>query len=472
MRFTKTRYNALLGLTVGLLILAALILGFLNTRLHARVKAVDLIGSTSQAVTVDQRVSIHFSQPMDRNSVSAALQVSPSTKFDLGWGINSLLVSFRDNLEADTKYTLTIADSAQDIYGTKLNSNFEFEFTTKLPTFVYAERNYLINQQPDKIVRTTISSQAETLFTGNDIEHFALNPNYLVVSQLTADKYSSLKLLDLSSRATSEIPLQNKQLTKVIFSPKRDEFVYVAQDVNVSDGVPIPTSGNRVYLYRIATRATEQINPQMTAEDVADLTFAPDGNALLYRGEDGTYYITDINSPTTLVMIGKHFATGGFNHTSDHIVFVDYDPLGTNGGEYPYINILNTNRDTISLTAGENFVVDPDFFHNSDKLVISEKYAELEGTKGLFQIVVLDATGKHESDFRVDSQSLELPKISQDDRYVLAEQYGNDELTNYQNMRSFVFQTKPYSAKLRIYDLQEKKFLDQTWNGVDGVWER
>jgi WD40 repeat protein len=468
----KNKYERLLAVTFAVLALAVLTLGFLNTQLRAHVRSVDIVGSQNQAAIAGQKITLHFNQPMDKNSVIAALQVNPATtKFDVGWGVNTLLISFRGSLESNTKYTLTIGDSAQDIYGTKLAGQFKYEFMTKVPSFIYAERNYLATQHADNIIRSSINGDKETLFSADDIDLFAANGKYLAVSINNPAGDSSLKLVNLSTKKVTDITLSNRRISKLVFSPTQDQFIYVAQEVSISDGVAIPTTPNMIYLYGIDTQETKNLDPQNTAQDVADLVFAPDGNSVLFRGDDGTYYLFDINNPDNLVMIGKHFATGGFNPNSDRIAFVDYDPLGT-GADYPYINVLNTNRENISVTKGENFVVDPQFFHNSNQMVISEKYQDLEGTKGMFKVVVLGDDGKPLLDFNQDNYSLELPKVSTDDRYVLVERYGQEELTNYQNMRSFVFQTKPYSATLVLYDLQQKKFLDQTWNGVDAVWEK
>lgn len=462
-RFNKILVGAFL---VAIFIAAVLAVLVDNTAPHVTGIAINR-SKLDQEVSVQKpSIDIYFSHPMDRKSVEDAVKVIPESVYTLNWGMNNLQINFTENLDLDTNYQVSISKDAKDTYGKQPTTDFKYSFQTESPKFTYLERNGL-QQQPDKVLTYDLkSASSKELYSELGIEYFARNDNYLVVSTLSAAKVSVLKLKNLAQNTVSEINIGVGQfrVTRLAFSPRYDQFAFVAQEVIERNGVAIPQASSYIYLYDIPSRQIKKFIPP----NILDVMFSPDGGSLLFRGDEAIYYLIDIQTDE-LIELERHFASGGFSREVNRIVFVDYDPVS--GRLYPNINIYNTNREVTSVTNGEQFVVDPEFFHRTEQVIFSEKSQDLDGTKGIFSVIISDLEQKRSKVITKEGLSLELPKLSQDDRYVLVENYTPEELKNYQNMRNYVFQTKPYSGGLSVYDLNADKFLDIDLRGVDAVWD-
>jgi uncharacterized protein YfaS (alpha-2-macroglobulin family) len=80
---------------------------------------------------LDAPLELTFDQPMDRNTVEAALAISPTLDGAFDW-IDDRTIEFTpdDDLERAVRYRLTVAGSARNIEGTPLAEPVTFEFST------------------------------------------------------------------------------------------------------------------------------------------------------------------------------------------------------------------------------------------------------------------------------------------------------------------------------------------------------
>lgn len=462
------RYNKILGWSVVLVSLIAVLGIVLVNSTSPHIRSVGLpSGSSQQEVTVlKPAIDIFFSHPMDRKSVESSFSVQPDAKVALNWSLNNLQINFAENLDLDTEYTIQVTKQAKDVFGKTLNNDFAYTFHTQSPKFTYLERNG-VKQLPDRIISYDLKSNSSTeLYSSVGIDYFARNKRYLVVSEIDVAKVSTVHLIDLETKNVTNIAIGNIpfRLTRLAFSPRYDQFAFVAQEVVNRNGVAIPQGSSYMYLYDIPSSTLKKYAPP----NALDVLFSPDGGSLLFRGDEAIYYLMDLQTED-LIDMERHFASGGFSRDVNRIVFVDYDPIST-GSLYPNINIYNTDRDITSITNGEEFVVDPEFFHRAELIVYSEKYQDLDGTKGLFSVIISDLQQNRLAEIKREGISLELPKLSADDRYILIENYLPQELQDYNNMRNYVFQTKPYSGGLSIYDRKSESFMQVDLRGVDAVW--
>ena len=81
----------------------------------------------------NSEIIIKFSKPMNRSSVESALSVSTNVEYTLEWNNDSteLKIIFKDKLDYNTTYNITIDPTAKDIYGNYLSSPFKLFFTTE-----------------------------------------------------------------------------------------------------------------------------------------------------------------------------------------------------------------------------------------------------------------------------------------------------------------------------------------------------
>jgi hypothetical protein len=78
-------------------------------------------------------IEITFNTEMDRESVEAALSISPPTekeRLSINWDGNTLILGQNQTLHADSTYTISITADAQDKWGKHLSSSFEIQFLT------------------------------------------------------------------------------------------------------------------------------------------------------------------------------------------------------------------------------------------------------------------------------------------------------------------------------------------------------
>lgn len=461
-----TKYQIYLTGTVLVLAILAVGLSIANLNRHPVVLGVTTLaqGDAKTISPVNTVLQVRFSQLMDRASVESGLQISPAQKYRTSWSTNSLVITFENNLESATAYTLRIAGSVQNIYGLGLIEDFQYKFSTIAPQFTYIEHSA---EDKDTIINYDILSNVRTeLVSTAKIEQFSQKTNSLAfaTSPLVGGE---LYLRDLNSQTQTKIDLGPGlwRVDKLIFAPGvKQELAIAADQVELSGEIVIPQSNSQLFLYDIPNRQLKLVEGHAPLE----LIYTPDGDGILYRSEDAVYYLLDLQT-NDVTDLGRHLSTGGFSKDRNKVLFVDYD-LANPEVKYPNINVYNDSRQSVSLTDGTEFDADPQYFHLDTSIAFAAQFAELEGTRGLFGIKVLNPNKKQLLFIKQPGKSLEFPKVSPDDRYLVIEQYTPDQLLDYTNMRNYVYATRPYDATLRVYDLQTRQFLPIDLEGVEAEW--
>jgi hypothetical protein len=117
---------ALLLLAVGL---ASLLRGFQDGGAGPAVwSASPATGATG--VSIRSRLEITFDRPMDRESVTAAIQVEPAIELAYAWQAETLTVVPVRDWAPDATYTLTVGVAARDERGRRLARPFVLTFAT------------------------------------------------------------------------------------------------------------------------------------------------------------------------------------------------------------------------------------------------------------------------------------------------------------------------------------------------------
>jgi plastocyanin len=117
-----------------------------------------------EKVAIDTSVIIRFSISMSKSSVSGLLSIAPSELYDLYWGDNNriLRIKFRDDLEYNKTYTITLGAVEAEIGSIIEDAPFELVFKTKNRPIIPAK-----NSKP-KLSEGTItpeSGDTETEYT-------------------------------------------------------------------------------------------------------------------------------------------------------------------------------------------------------------------------------------------------------------------------------------------------------------------
>lgn len=471
----KTFSKIILGVFGALTFLIALFI-LLNSFTKPHVRSIRTLGDSSKAEFSNQRIEIFFNRPIQKNDennkpidIKPFIKSTPEFDYNFVWSGNNLLIIPKTILDSSTQYTIEVLPGLTDIYNNKIEDSYSYSFSTKEQFLIYMEKNY--PKAADKIVRRNISGTViETLFESKNIKSFSMNSNYLVVV-VTPERTDDIIVLDLDSKKQNDFKLQNTTVSKVDISSISNNFLFIYQDVEIQEQFLLPLSNNIIKIYNIDNSETISFNPRETATDVMDALFSPDGLNILYRSTESFYYLANADPNVDPISIARFTGTGGFNKDGTKIVFSNYDPLQI-ASAYPFIVTFTSDRETSNLTDGLEYVLDPTFKNKEDVVVYSQRYLELLGTQGIFEIYQRNLNKEATPLFRDSTRSLELPKVSWDDKYLATEAYETKDLLDYLNQRSFISQRKPTKASIIVFDLQKKEKIFEINNAINAAWQK
>ncbi len=476
----KLSYNKIVLIVVVFLTLVTGVLLFLNTFSKPHIRYIDVDGGKDTAEYLNNKIKIYFNTPIERTEDNKPvdfkkyISIDPVTDYNLSWSGNTLFVIPKNTLSEDSDYTVKVNPGYKDVYGSTIDEAFSYTFKTKPLKLIYLEKNYP-NGKDRIISRNAKNTNSEVLFEDDNIKEYSVNKDFVIVTTTNADKTDDIKTFDLNSRAKRDLGLTKTSVSRIDISNVVDSFLFVYQDVDPKGQLLQPLSSNTIKIYDLTTQTVANFNPASTANDVMDANFSPDGRSILYRSSDSSFFLSPLDLSSDPISIGRYTGTGGFNKDGTQIVFTNYDPLQTYSS-FPFIVIFTSDRKTIQITDGSTYIVDPTFAKTTNNVIFGNRYQELLGAQGIFNIskAVPDASNiftEHDIFDQTDN-SVELPQSSWDDRYIVAEKYDKNALLDYQNQRNFINQRKPNKASLVIYDTIDKKVILEIPNAIEAQWER
>lgn len=467
---TKTKsdnlFERISSLVIGLLLIFSLLFTYLANNKQLQITSVQLNSTQNgQAKLVNQQIKIEFSSQLNSQSLNDYINFEPKLDFVTYLQGRQLIIKPELNLLSDQDYRLSIANGLQDKYGHQLSQTYFYDFHTVANKFTFLRK-----ANEDKIIQADLNGEQVVLYKQKNISFFTRNSNYLAVIYDKSIKYSSIAIVNLLNGDVSNIDLDKYRITSASMAPDLNQLVYTAYLTKIDDGVVLADALPQVFLYDIDHKAQTNIELKDLIVSADEVRFAKDNRSITFRDSfSSEYYISDINSQTKSIPVGSFLQNGGLNKDVDALVLTNFAREKTFAAK-TYLVLFDSNRDLKVLTSDNQDSVDPSFFQTQDSIVYSKKYQELEGSRGLFQINQVDFQKNSQPILKIPGSSLELPKLSADDRFLLVEVYKPQELTNYLAQRTMGFQTKPLKANLLVYDLLQKKVVLKDLPGFDGVW--
>jgi hypothetical protein len=452
------------GLSVGILTLALLV-----TTSGPRVRNVAVQNQTGERISsVSQGLTVVFDRPIVGSDFKSAIEFDPEVDYTVSHRQGQLSITFDQNLLSNTEYALTIKPEIEDEAGRPMEGEYRYEFTTEEPSFTYLERNYDRGAVDKIIQRAPLSGESQILYGEDRIKSFARNGRYLAVVVLRPDNTDELRVFDLETleERLVDIPA-NMRLDNLRFSPTDNQFVFIPRAFGVDADDPDSetyTYNNKLYHYDIDG---EQLQPVDTSSDKGNVEralYSRDGQALLYKTINGSYYLTGATQTTETTPLGIYNDSGGFDRTNSKIAFQFAS------GATIYDAQAKETQELSQIGSGGSISA-PTFLHNSEELIyLWDPLNEKEGTKT--KVYVASADGEVEEQV-VESQPqerfLDYPVISYDDRYVLVE--ATSEPSNYK-FDDYVGNRQPKDARLVLYDRFDHKLIESDTHGIAPVWNR
>jgi hypothetical protein len=464
-KFDKAVFWSIIGLLISIIFFALLL-----TSTKPRVTKVEINGDQESADIIKQQIRIKFNRPIIKDNIETNIQIIPDIDNNITWNGSDLFIIFNKNLQADTEYTILLSSNIQDIYQEFMDKDFEYKFKTKRLELTYLEKG----NNTDRIITTDSRLEYfEELIRMPKIRSFDKSGTNLIVVTNRTDFVNDLTLINTKDKKQIRILDDNYSIGMAKIAKSPNIIIFTAQEIEWKDNLAIPLTARYLYIHDIDKNKTEKLDLGSKAEsDVDDFVLSQDGRTLLWRDSgDSFYFLADIISPNNILPIGRYIDSGGFSRNNSEIVFLNLD--FSEVIKFPYVVLINDQRENLQITDGTIYTIDPGLFNNSPYIFYSEKYSDLDGSKGLFQIRIIDYKNNNKliNNVKLENYSLEFAKISPDDRYLAIEKYTDINLVDYSKQRFFTHQSKPSVAELVIFDTITGEILDLGLPAISPIWE-
>lgn len=464
--FSNIKQEKLFWIITAVLTVSVILLALLNLNATFALRDFNVSGGDRfRAEIYNQSFSLYFNRPiLPEQDLESLISIEPPQQLYFSSIGSELLVQPSINLQANTEYTITLSNELKDVFGTTIGEDLEVEFKTR-PLDLYYTTN---SGDFTSLIRRNIDTDSEdTVVTLQDLVNYSIGRDFVsLINRLTFDEQ---ELVILNTRNNEQIrPLPPEySVYDFQFIPNQPLAYFTARTATEDPEYGLIYSTRKLYLLNLDDFSFEAVLIPELIEDLEELIISPDGQALIFRDtSESIYYLMDVTDSLNPVSLGKYVAASGFNFNSQQLMFTGADFVDSSGE--PYTLTVNAERAVDGVQPDTIANIDPDWANTTNAIVLAKRYSELENTKGLFQLeLVVDKQVVRS--IRVENESLELPRVSPDDSYIVAEKYTQENLQNLENLRSIGYQAKPGFGKLVIIDAVTWQILTEI-DGLNASW--
>ena len=341
----------------------------------------------------------------------------------------------------------------RDAAGTRMGEAYAHEFRTPKPRFTYLRRDHAPGA-PDGIVeREPLSEGERTLFEAEKIGRFARGGDHLAVA-IPGEGGDELRVVPTGPGEGEKVEVpRGSRISNLEFSPTEERFVFIAG----RDGRPAA-----LYRHDVEKGRTTRIEPPKGEDGFSDALFSRDGQALLYRTSDNSFYVTGATRRTKPTHLGEYESSGGFDRTNARISFE------AASGSVAIFDAVERRLLELPLVGTGMVISTPTFLHNSDALIYRQDFVDENAGVTLSEVDVAYSDGRVERQFTAlyPATFFGAPVLSQDDRYALIESTLDRSKTD-----GYPTNEQPTDAFLSLYDRESGRVVQEI-PGLDPVWNR
>lgn len=275
-------FLASFALVLGVLVLVGGAGAFVGVAQGPRVTAVQ---SDPEAAVAASGSRLIFTTTQSLHDVEASqVTVDPPAPFTVDTSGRSLGVRFTLPLRDDTDYTVSVAGVEGRGAGPAVDIRTSFRTPQLRPYLLQRDTN-----EGDRIVRTDLAGQAQTVFAHPHIEDFRATGAHLVMSVRTEDDRAAIIVTDGSGDNPRELPLPGDGFVSNLQTADRGEtigFTFSDADLGESGG-----RESELFTTSVAAGAAD-VTPRQVALNgddtrVAEWRFVPDSDSILVLTFDG-----------------------------------------------------------------------------------------------------------------------------------------------------------------------------------------
>jgi hypothetical protein len=280
---------------------------------------------------LNRRMTITFDRPIESKDYAEAISFSPSVEFSARTNTQSVVVTFLENLEHDTRYRMQIESQISDKTGRLMSSEYVYEFTSAQASFVYIERNYpqsdLGDEPDDKVVLRYVGGESRVLFSAPEISRIAGNERFVIVTTKN-EKSDSLFTIDLETGDIRQEELQVPgRINNLDISPRSETALFtVTPDIASVTRAFYDQYADRVEALNVVTGAIRPLRDSNNELIKAySLEVSPNGQAALIQYQSNRFYAISPFDDYDPILIGSRTDTFGFDDKTSEIIFRDND---------------------------------------------------------------------------------------------------------------------------------------------------
>lgn len=492
-----TKFKITIILIYFFLIIGIVILTYFNNIVDFQIIKIKIndvdIQNIKEIGIRDQQLKIYFNRPFRINNNEKMIKIYPETEFVTKTSASILKIEFIQNLDYNTQYRIEFLENLVDIFDNKLSRNKEIYFKTKNPEILYIERNY--PNQKDKIIKLDLSNfTTKKILTDKLIKQISANKKYVSYINVLNSEYEDICYINfIESNPDSEkkcLNLEKFLIKKIQVHPNENKIFFIGQKQQEIDNysgnrIKIPDLNNphnNLYIYDINTNDLTKKLILDYNTDILDLKISKSGKYMLVKLNDvnnpGYYYLINTNDLTKIQPLNSFLSLQDFNFLENQIIGVNFNRLNTYDSTGNLVQTIDQDLQITDVINNENLIFDVIYKNKTPKIIFSQKYQENESFIGLFEIKIFDLTTKEDSSLlKEEGFSLENPKISSDDNFLVVEKFTNEQIekntfdiSEFKIKRDFVFHFKPGRGNILIYSLKENKLIKEITNSINPIF--
>lgn len=273
------------------------------------------LDTLSVAEAAGQRLVFTTNQPLAVID-PAQVSVEPAAPFTVEASGRNVAVQFTYPLDADTEYTVSVADVESASGGP--TATITHTFTTGTPPIYVLQRR---DDEDDAVFLTNLAGdEAVPVFTHPQIEDYRASRDGLVVETSDGSGAASLTAMALDGSNPESLRVPGEGTIAGLQMADHDGLVgYTYTDLDISADAGIESA---LYVSRLADPTGEPVKIEVGADSrVVDFLFVPQTSSLVVLTFDGQLRLVDTARPDAEpVLLGGALALSGIERGSGRVI--------------------------------------------------------------------------------------------------------------------------------------------------------
>lgn len=398
--FRLSRFDRIVLAVIGLLLAGLLFTLLLGDRVGVTLDRAAPLGTARST----SRITLQFSEPMNRDSVPEHLrvqQIQPDTAGSgdvppeaalagsVSWSGMTLTFHPGDVLRPGATYLVALEPGAVSETGRQVLSEFRFSFTVSQPRVAFLAPTSGAPLNIWTADPTHPSAAQQITFSPSGIFDFGVSPDGSKIAfseRNTSTGTSDIKLLDLESGGIQQLTnCQDADCTTPVWRPDGQMIAYERVDYN-SSLENVAASPTRIWLIDLST-VPATTRPLFSDSQILGygLQWSRDGSrAALFDVSSQGILLHDFAADTTSVVPSRYGSTGALSPDGTKIVFPEVT-LDGSAEARSYLQLADVRTQEIVPLSHPDEPIDDDaaaWSPDGSKLVIARRYLDHRFTRG------------------------------------------------------------------------------------------